>query len=171
MILEYNGKSPRIGANVFIAPTAAVIGDVQIDDNASIWFGAVVRGDLAPICIGSGTNIQDNATVHVDKGHPALIGANVTVGHNAVVHGCTVEDDCLIGIGSVVLSGARIGRGAVVAAGAVVREGAVVGSRHLVTGAPAAFKKQLDPLPEGQVLVTVADYLELRRDYLKNNAG
>jgi len=168
MILDYNGKSPRIGANVFIAPTAAVIGDVEIGDNASIWFGAVVRADMAPIRIGAGTNIQDNATVHVDNGHPARIGANVTVGHNAVVHGCVVEDDCLIGIGAVVLSGAHIGRAAVVAAGAVVREGAKIGPRHLVAGAPAVFKKELPPLPAGQVIPTVADYLELLGNYSKN---
>jgi len=165
MILDYNGKTPRIGANVFIAPTAAVIGDVEIGDNASIWFGAVVRGDMAPIRIGCGTNIQDNVTVHVDKGHPAIIGANVTVGHNAVVHGCAVEDDCLIGIGSVVLSGARIRHGCVVAAGAVVREGADIGPLHLVAGAPAVFKKALAPLPGDHVISTVADYLQLRADY------
>jgi carbonic anhydrase/acetyltransferase-like protein (isoleucine patch superfamily) len=167
MILDYKGQRPRIGKDVFIAPTAVVIGDVDIGDNASVWFGAVVRGDMAPIRIGPNTNIQDNATVHTDHGHPAIIGANVTVGHNAVVHGCTLDDDCLVGIGAVVLSGAHVSKGSVVAAGSVVRENQNVGPHHLVAGAPAVFKKALAPLPDGQFITTVADYIELRAHYLK----
>ena len=122
MIVAYEGKTPKIGNNVFIAPTATIIGDVTIDDNASIWYGTVVRGDMEPITIGRNTNIQDNCTVHTDYGHPTIIGGNVSVGHNAVVHGCTIEKNCLIAINAVVLSGAYMAEGAILAAGSVLRE-------------------------------------------------
>ena len=143
MLLSYKGKRPTIAENVFIAPTAVVIGDVTIGTGASIWYGTVVRGDMAPIVIGEDTNIQDNCTVHTDKGFPAIIGARVTVGHNAVVHGCTLADNCLVGIGALVLSGAVVAKEAVVAAGSVVREGQQVGPRELVAGTPAKLKRVL----------------------------
>ena len=143
MIMTYEGKTPRIGNNVFIAPTAAVIGDVEIADGASIWYGAVIRGDLDAIRIGADTNIQDNCTIHVDAGRPAVIGQSVVVGHNAVVHGCTIEDQCLIGISAVVLNGAHIRKGSIVAAGAVVLEDQVVGPLELAAGMPARVRKQL----------------------------
>jgi carbonic anhydrase/acetyltransferase-like protein (isoleucine patch superfamily) len=145
MLYALNNKKPVIGRNVFIAPTAVVIGDVTIKDNASIWYGVVVRGDMEPITIGVNTNIQDNCTVHTDYGYPAVIGDNVSVGHNAVVHGCTIEDNCLVAINAVVLSGAHIQKGSVIAAGAVVKEGQTVGPNQLVAGAPAAVKKALSP--------------------------
>ncbi len=144
MILEYKRKKPVLGENVFIAPTAVVIGDVELGDNVSVWYGTVIRGDEAPIRIGKNSNIQDNSTIHADPGKPAIIGANVTVGHNAVVHGCTIEDNCLIGISSVVLNGAQIRTGSIVGAGAVVRENQEVGPRHLVAGTPAVLKKEMD---------------------------
>jgi carbonic anhydrase/acetyltransferase-like protein (isoleucine patch superfamily) len=143
MIMTYEGKTPRIGNNVFIAPTAAIIGDVEIADGASIWYGAVIRGDLDAIRIGADTNIQDNCTIHVDAGRPAVIGQSVVVGHNAVVHGCTIEDQCLIGINAVVLNGAHIRKGSVVAAGGVVLEDQVVGPLELAAGMPARVRKQL----------------------------
>lgn len=143
MIIEYQGKTPKIGQNVFIAPTAVIIGDVTIEDRASIWYGAIVRGDMEPIRIGKETNIQDNCVVHTDWGKPAVIGSKVTVGHNAVVHGCVIEDNCLIGISASVLNGAVVKTGSVVAAGSVVREGQTVGPNHLVTGVPAVLKKDL----------------------------
>ncbi len=143
MIIEYEGKVPEIGKNVYIAPTAAIIGDVVLADGASVWFGAVLRGDEAPIRVGRNTNIQDNCTIHTDEEQPAILGDNVTVGHNAVVHGCTVENSCLIGIGAIILNGALIRAGSVVAAGSVVREQQVVGPFHLVTGVPAKIKREL----------------------------
>lgn len=143
MIIGFNGKTPKIGGNVFIAPTATIIGDVEIQDNSSIWYGAVLRGDTEAIKVGRNTNIQDNCTVHADPGRPAIIGDRVTVGHNAVVHGCTVEDDSLIGINAVVLNGARIGSGAIIGAGAVVKEGQVIGPCQLAMGVPAVVKKDL----------------------------
>ena len=171
MISEYRGKKPRIGRNVFIAPSATVLGDVEIGDNASIWFNAVLRGDMALIKVGENTNIQDNCTVHTDFDKPAKIGNNVTIGHNAVVHGCTVEDRCLIGINAVVLNGATIGKGSVVAAGSVVTEGQKVMPGHLVVGAPAKTKKVLQNVSDGELPVSVKDYLMLSIRYLKEGFG
>lgn len=144
MILEYEGHRPKVGKNVFIAPTAVVIGQVVIGDNSSIWYGTVIRGDREPITIGNNVNIQDNCTLHTDPGQPVLIGDGVSVGHAAVVHGCTIEQQSLIGIGAVVLNGAVVKKGSVVGSGAVVREGQQVGPLQLVAGVPATVKKELD---------------------------
>lgn len=165
MIITYNDIAPTIGENVFIAPTAVVIGDVTIDGGASIWFNAVLRGDMAPIRIGRNTNIQDNCTVHTDYGKPATIADNVTVGHNAVVHGCTIETGSLIGINAVVLNDAHIMAQTVVAAGAVVREGARFGPRQLIAGTPASVKKTLTEAMLKRVDGSVAHYLALAATY------
>jgi len=166
MILEYKGRKPTIGKNVFIAPTAMVIGDVEIQDNASIWYGTVLRGDLAPITVGKSTNIQDNCTIHTDDDKPAVIGDNVTVGHNAVVHGCIIEDYCLIGINAVVLSDAWIKTGSVVAAGSVVKHGQVVGPYHLVAGIPAELKKELPETTVKKRKETAEHYIELAQEHM-----
>jgi carbonic anhydrase/acetyltransferase-like protein (isoleucine patch superfamily) len=166
MIIEYKGRKPIIGKNVFIAPTAVVIGDVNIKENSSIWYGTVLRGDLAPITIGESTNIQDNCTIHTDHDNPAVIGKRVTVGHNAVVHGCIVEDNCLIGINSVVLSGAWIKTGAVVAAGSVVKHGQVVEPYHLVAGIPAESKKTLSKTTVEKRKQTAEHYIELAKEHM-----
>jgi len=163
MVISYNGRQPRIGERAFIAPTAVVIGDVEIGTGASIWYGAVLRGDMELIRIGAGTSIQDNSTVHTDQGHPVVVGAGVTVGHNAVIHGCTIEDRCLIGIGALVLSGAVIGRGSVVAAGAVVKEGQVVEPGMLMAGVPAAVKRSLTEEEQRLLHQAEATYAELTR--------
>ena len=165
MILEFKGRVPIIGKNVFIAPTAVIIGDVEIKGNSSIWFGTVIRGDRAPITIGECTNIQDNCTIHSDSDKPAVIGNHVTVGHNAVVHACTVEDHCLIGINAVVLSGARIKTASVVAAGSVVKNGQVIGPYHLVAGIPCELKKVLPEASVEKRKETAERYLELARAY------
>jgi len=166
MILSHKNHKPIIGNNVFIAPTATVIGDVDIKDNSSIWYGTVLRGDLAPITIGEGTNIQDNCTIHTDHDKPAIIGNRVTVGHNAIVHGCIVEDNCLIGINAVVLSGAWIKTGAVVAAGSVVKHGQVVEPYHLVAGTPAEFKKKLSKTTVEKRKKTAEHYIELAQEHM-----
>ena len=121
-----------------------MLGDVTLGPRSSVWYQAVLRGDMAPIVIGEATNIQDGTVVHVDEGKPAVIGARVGVGHRAILHGCTVEDECLIGMGSVLLNGVVIGTGSVVAAGAVVREGMVVPAGSLVTGVPARVARSVD---------------------------
>ena len=144
--LRIGDLSPSISADAWVAPTATVVGDVELAAGASVYYGAVVRGDKATITVGPGSNLQDNVVVHADPDFPTTIGADVTVGHAAVLHGCTVEDDALIGMGAVVLNGAVIGRGAVVAAGAVVTAGTVVPEMALVAGVPA---KVLDrPVPD-----------------------
>ncbi len=165
MIETFKGVRPRIGANVFIAPTAAIIGDVDIMDGASVWYGAVIRGDLAPIRIGRDANIQDNCTIHVDAGQPALIGASVVVGHNAVVHGCTIEDTCLIGINAVVLNGARILSGSIVAAGAVVLENQTIGPLALAAGVPAKVRRRLPEQTRDEIRHDAEIYIDLNRHY------
>jgi carbonic anhydrase/acetyltransferase-like protein (isoleucine patch superfamily) len=171
MLIEYQGIFPTIGKNVFIAPTAVVIGDVTIGDGASVWFNAVLRGDMAPIRIGVNTNIQDNCTVHTDFGKPAIIGDHVTVGHNAVVHGCTIDAGSLVGIGAIVLNNAHVLEQTVVAAGAVVREGERVGPRQLVAGTPATVKRELAGLPMDRFKRSVEQYLKLAGTYLEQKIG
>ncbi|HTH63372.1 MAG TPA: gamma carbonic anhydrase family protein [Gemmatimonadales bacterium] len=134
----------QIDPRAYIAPGAWVMGDVTLGPEASVWYACVVRGDMDRIVIGASSNIQDGSVVHVDAGLPALIGARVGVGHRAILHGCVVEDDCLIGMGSILLNGVRIGTGSVVAAGAVVREGMVVPPGSLVVGVPARVVRPVD---------------------------
>ncbi len=166
MIIEYKGMKPKIGADVFIAPTATIIGQVEIKDGASIWYGTVLRGDMAQITVGKNTNIQDNCTVHTDIDAPARIGDYVTVGHNAVVHGCIVENYCLIGINSVILSRSHIKTGSVVAAGSVVKQGQVVGPYHLVAGVPASIKKVLTEASVKKRKQTAQHYLTLANQHI-----
>jgi gamma-carbonic anhydrase len=166
MIIEYEGKKPKLGLNVFIAPTATVIGDVEIKDNASIWYGTVVRGDRSSIVIGRNTNIQDNCTVHTDADSPAVIGDNVTVGHNAVVHGCVIEDRCLIGISAVVLSHAMVKEGTIVAAGSVVIEKQEIGPYHLVAGIPATVKNKFEKQFAEELPPSVKNYLKIAGNHI-----
>jgi carbonic anhydrase/acetyltransferase-like protein (isoleucine patch superfamily) len=169
MILEYSGLKPKIGKNVFIAPTAVIIGDVELKDGASIWYGTVVRGDRDTIIVGKNTNIQDNCTLHADVGQPVVIGDNVTVGHNVVIHACTIEDNCMIGISATVLTGAHIKTGSIVAAGAVVRQEQTVGPHHLVVGIPATFKKELSEATAAENLKTAQRYCQLALEYLTSD--
>ncbi len=135
---------PMIAASAFIAPGAIVLGDVTLGEHASIWYTAVLRGDMAPISIGDDTNIQDGTIVHVDEGAPCRIGCRVGVGHRVILHGCTVEDDCLIGMGSVLLNDVHVGSGSVVAAGAVVPEGMRIPPGSLVMGVPGRIVRPVD---------------------------
>ncbi len=143
-ILAVHGLAPRIAADAFVAAGARVIGDVEIGVAASVWYNAVVRAESASVRIGARSNLQDGVAVHVDAGHPVVIGEDVSVGHNAVIHGCAIEDGALIGMGAVVLNGARIGAGSLVAAGAVVLEGTEVPEGSLVAGVPARVRRPLD---------------------------
>ena len=136
MILTYRGHTPDIGPGCFLAESADVIGDVTIGADSSVWFGAAIRGDYEPIAIGCRTNVQDNVTIHCDETHPTVIGDDVSIGHNAVVHGATLENRVLVGMGAVVLDGAVIGEGSIVGAGAVVTKNTVVPPGSLVLGTP-----------------------------------
>ncbi len=146
-IYELDGQAPELPAdgNCFIAETASVIGKVRLKSGASVWFGAVLRGDNEWIEIGEGANIQDSSTCHTDPGFPLLVGKNCTVGHNVILHGCTIEDGALIGMGSIIMNGAKIRRGSIVGAGAVITEGKEFPEHSLIIGSPARVIRTLDP--------------------------
>ncbi len=166
MILKYRDKSPVLGADVFIAPGAVVIGNVEIGDRSSVWFQAVLRGDLMPIRIGTETNIQDGAVLHVTHDQfPCIIGSRVTIGHGAIVHACTVEDECLIGMGAIILDNAVVEKNSLVAAGSVVRPGFRVESGLLAAGNPAEVKRALSPKEIEGILASAQEYLKLARAY------
>jgi carbonic anhydrase/acetyltransferase-like protein (isoleucine patch superfamily) len=152
-----------IHPSAFIAPTAVVLGDVTIGEDASVWYHAVVRGDLAPIRIGAETNIQDGAVVHVDTGVPCTVGRRVGVGHRVILHGCTIEDDCLIGMGSVVLNQVRVGTGSVIAAGAVIPEGVSIPPGSLVMGVPGRVVRPVDEALRERIRSTWGRYVEEAR--------
>ena len=143
MEFELAGKRPKVHPDAYIAPTAVLIGDVQVGAHASIWFGAVLRGDEATITIGEGANIQDNVVVHCAKDLPTVVQPNASVGHSALLEGCVVEDGALVGMGATMLHRSRLGAGSVLAAGSVLKEGHEVPPGHLAAGVPAEVKKQL----------------------------
>ncbi|MEU1285152.1 gamma carbonic anhydrase family protein [Kitasatospora sp. NPDC005856] len=143
LIAAVGGRVPAVDPGAFVAPNAVVVGDVTVAAGAGIWYGAVLRGDAESISVGAGSNIQDNCTLHADPGFPLVVGERISVGHNAVLHGCTVEDDVLVGMNATVLNGARIGTGSLVAAGAVVPQGMVVPPGSLVAGVPAKVRREL----------------------------
>ncbi|WP_035844404.1 gamma carbonic anhydrase family protein [Kitasatospora azatica] len=145
LIIGVGGFEPEVDPTAFVAPTAVVVGAVRLGPRASVWYQAVLRGDAGAISIGADSNIQDNCTVHADPGFDVEVGERVTVGHNAVLHGCLVEDDVLVGMGARVLNGARIGAGSLVAAGAVVPQGTQVPAGSLVAGVPAKVRRPLTP--------------------------
>ncbi len=143
LIVSVRGHTPQLHAESWVAPNASVIGQVTLAARASVWYGATLRAEAEPIEVGVGTNIQDGVTIHVDSEFPVSIGAGVSVGHNAVLHGCVVEDDALIGMGAIILNGASIGKCSLIAAGAVVPQGAVVPPRSLVAGVPGRVRREL----------------------------
>jgi len=161
----------RIDPTAFLAPGAVVVGDVRLDARSSVWFNTVVRGDTAPISVGEASNLQDNSVVHVDDGQPAVIGARVTVGHRSIVHGCVIEDDCLIGMGSVVLSGARIGRGSLIGAASLVREGQEIPPGSLAVGAPARVVGPVSEAHREAIRNGSDHYAELAASYARRGFG
>ncbi|MFG2176585.1 gamma carbonic anhydrase family protein [Streptomyces niveus] len=163
LIAGVGGKEPAIDPTAFVAPTAVVLGEVTMAAGSSVWYHTVLRADGGPIAIGADTNIQDNCTVHVDLGSPVTIGARVSVGHNAVLHGCTVEDDVLVGMGAAVLNGAHIGTGSLVAAQALVPQGMRVPPGSLVAGVPAKVKRELTDEEREGIRLNAAVYLELAK--------
>jgi carbonic anhydrase/acetyltransferase-like protein (isoleucine patch superfamily) len=168
-IVELDGVAPTIGEGVFLAPTAVLIGDVRVGDRANIWFGTVLRGDVSYIEVGTGCSIQDTAVVHCAEGLPTIIGADVVVGHGALLEGCTIEDGALIGMGAIVLQHARVGAGAMVAAGAVVAERVQIPHGVLAAGVPAKTKKELSGSALAWTGHAAAHYQELREQYLRSS--
>ena len=161
-------RSPVVHPTAFIAPGADVLGDVRLDAEASVWYQCVLRGDMAPITVGARSNIQDLSMVHVDEGVPCTIGAGVGVGHRCILHGCVIEDDCLIGMGSVLLNGVRVGRGSVIGAGAVVPEGMEIPPGSLVMGVPAKIRRTVDAALHSRITATVQHYVALARQHAEH---
>lgn len=165
MQIPLDGHDPVLADSAWLAPSATLVGDVQLADRASVWYGAVLRSDSEPIRVGAGSNVQDNCVIHVDHGFPAVLGEGVSVGHGAVLHGCTVEDGCLIGMSATVLNGARIGAGSLVAAGALVLEGTIVPPGSLVAGVPAKVRRELTEDEARHLEANAAVYVELARKH------
>ena len=166
MIRSFQGVSPRIAPSAYVDPSAQIIGDVTVGERSSIWPNASLRGDIGPIRIGSETSIQDNCAMHLDEGFPLTVGDRVTVGHSVTLHGCTIEDDTVIGIGATVLNGARVAKGSVVAAGSLVPEGMEVPPSTLVMGVPAKPRRPVSEEEQKRFGENVLHYVERARIYL-----
>jgi carbonic anhydrase/acetyltransferase-like protein (isoleucine patch superfamily) len=167
MLRPYKDVLPRVHRTAYVDQSAQVIGDVEIGEESSIWMAAVVRGDVHWIKVGRRSNIQDGTVVHVMRGtHPTTIGDNVTIGHAAVIHGCTIEDQCLIGMGAIILNGARIGAGSIVAAGTLIVEDMQIPPRSLVMGSPGKVKRQLTDEQVATIQMYADRYVQYRLDYM-----
>jgi len=159
-LLPYGATFPQVAESAWVAPGAFVIGDVYLGEESSVWYGAVLRGDTEPIRIGDRTNVQDGCILHADPGFPAVVGEGCVVGHNAVVHGCEIGDNCLVGMGATILNGAKIGDGSIVAAGAVVPEGREFPPRSLIVGVPAKRAGDLTDEQAADVERGASEYVE-----------
>lgn len=172
MIIEYEGKRPQFHSSVFLAPTGVILGDVVLGEDCSVWYGAVLRGDINTIRIGKRVNLQDMVMVHVDDGaYSTEVGDDVTVGHRAIIHGCKIGDLCLVGMGSILLSGAKIGEGSIVAAGAVVMENKVIPPRSLVAGIPGKVLRHLSDKEIEGLKEHARSYAALAATYVKQGLG
>ena len=167
MIKLFEGKQPQLGKNVYVSENAMVIGDVTLGDEVNIWFGAVLRGDMHYIKIGNRTNIQDNSVVHVTtRVSPTNIGSGVTVGHGAIIHGCTIEDDCLIGMGAILMDDANIGGGSLIGAGALIPPNMIIPENSLVVGSPGKVVRQVKDFEREMLLERPQEYIDLASIYL-----
>jgi carbonic anhydrase/acetyltransferase-like protein (isoleucine patch superfamily) len=171
MIIEYRGKRPKIAASAFIAPTAVLIGDVEVGEESSIWFGAIIRGDNGPIRIGARTSVQDNSVIHVSENKRTIIGDGCTIGHCVTMEDCTIEDGALVGSNAVVLNDAVVGRRSLIAAGAVVGANAVIPPEVVAAGQPAQVKKKLEGAAVEWVEHGSHEYVTLSRTYLRHGIG
>jgi len=172
MLRSHKGVHPVVPASAYVDPSAQVVGHVTLGENASVWMNAVLRGDVHSITIGPGSNVQDCAVLHGMKDlYPVVVGAGVTIGHNATVHGCILEDDVLIGIGAIVLNGAHIGAGSIVAAGALIPERTVIPPRSLVAGVPGKIRRTLTDADLESIRSYARNYLGYTRDYLAEAAA
>lgn len=161
MIISFKDKRPKVSEEACIICSSDLIGDVLVEKDASVWFGSVLRGDYNKIVLGEGSNVQDNATVHVDSEFPCIIGKKVSIGHNAVVHGCEIGDGTLVGMGSVILDGAKIGKNCLIAAGALVTQGAVIPDGSLVVGVPGKVVRLLNEEEIESNIKNAENYIEL----------
>ena len=170
MILTLAGRAPRIAASAYVAPSADVIGAVDLGENSSVWFQCVLRGDSEPIRIGASSNIQDGSIIHTMKGAPVVVGDGVTVGHRVVLHGCTVGDHCLIGMGAVLLNRVHVGEGSIIAAGALVAQNTVIPPRSLYMGVPAKFRREVTGDDLALIARHAANYLRYKEIYMAGNS-
>jgi carbonic anhydrase/acetyltransferase-like protein (isoleucine patch superfamily) len=167
MIKKFQNKQPQLGEDVYVSENAMVIGDVTLGNEVNIWFGAVLRGDMHYIKIGSRTNIQDNSVVHVTaRVSPTNIGSGVTVGHGAIIHGCTIEDDCLIGMGAILMDDAVIGAGSLIGAGALIPPNMIIPENSLVVGSPGKVVRQVKDFEREMLLERPQEYIDLAAIYL-----
>ena len=166
-LLAFDGKEPSVAPDAFVAATAVLIGDVVVEEGASVWFGAILRGDFDRIVVGAGSSVQDNCVLHTNEDLPTIIGSNVTVGHLSLLEGCVIEDGATIGMGSIVLNRARVGRRTMLAAGSVAKEDAEIPSEVLAAGAPAETKKALDGNSAKWVKSAARAYQALRLRYME----
>ena len=164
-LYQIDTHSPRVAPTAWVADSAQVIGNVELAEDSSVWFGVVIRGDMETIRIGRGSNIQDGSVLHADIGKPLTVGANVTVGHKVMLHGCTIGDGALIGIGAIVLNGAKIGKGCIVGAGALVTEGKEFPDGSMVIGSPAKAVRELTPEQQAQLPLSALHYVENARRF------
>lgn len=167
MIVEFKGTLPSVDESAFVAETAVLTGKVSVGKNANIWYGAVLRGDMSDIVIGEDSNVQDNAVVHTGIKTPAIIGKGVTVGHGAIIHGASIGDNTLVGMGSIVLDGAKIGKNCIIGAGAVVTGGTEIPDGSLVLGTPAKVAKELSLPQIASNKINAAAYVKLGKEYKK----
>lgn len=160
-MITVNGHTPQVHEQAWVAPGAVLAGEVNVGPETGIWYTCVIRADLAPITLGARTNVQDGSVLHADPGFPATIGDGVTIGHRAVVHGCTVEDDVLIGMGAVLMNGVHVGAGSLIAAGAVLTQGTVVPPGSLVAGVPGKVRRELGEAERNSIPLSAAAYVHL----------
>jgi len=167
MIYDFEGQTPKLDPNSWVASNAVVIGRVELKKDSNIWFNVTLRGDVEPITVGEGSNVQDGSVVHTDPGCPTIIGKNVTVGHLVMLHGCIIEDDCLIGIGSTILNKAKIGKNSIIGANALVTENKVIPERSLVLGSPGKVVRQVTDEEIEHIKENARDYVENFKKYKK----
>lgn len=165
MLLKFRDKYPQIEKAAFVAENATLIGDVVLEEDTTVWFGAVLRGDSTSIHVGKGSNIQDNCTLHCDEQSPLKVGKNVTVGHNVILHGCIIEDNCLIGMGAVIMNDAVIGENSIVGAGALITEGKVFPPNSLILGSPAKVKGEVDEKGVEMIRDAAKHYVHHGKEY------
>jgi carbonic anhydrase/acetyltransferase-like protein (isoleucine patch superfamily) len=167
MLRPYRGRLPVVDPSAYVDPSAQVIGDVEVGAESSLWMNVVVRGDVNIVRIGRRSNVQDGCVLHVmNDAHPAMVGEDVTIGHGAIVHGCTIEDRVLIGMGAIVLNGAVVGHDSIVAAGSLVPEGAAIPPRSLAMGSPARVRRALSDAEVASIPEYAASYVRYRLDYM-----
>lgn len=167
MIITYQGKTPKIAPSAFVAENAVIIGDVEIGENSSVWFGCVLRCEENRIIIGKNTNIQDLTTIHTDHCCSVIIGDNVTVGHNVVLHGCEIGNNVLIGMGSIIMNGSKIGDNCLIGAGSLITQNTVIPPNTLVFGRPAKVIRELTPEEIEKIAISANEYIELSNEYKK----